>query len=162
MKSLYRLGLLYVLLLGMIALWLGCGSTVETPTQPTDENADDLTNLEAPSTPTLQVDVRTDKAGPFSPGEAVEITASVDAVRGSSLNFDWINVTGYGTLSTDHSNSIVWTAPTDIESGQVKVEVIQLVVTVISQLISVDESGVQTDTQILTETRTMPLTTVGG
>ncbi len=161
MRDLYKLSFLYMVLLGMVTLWLGCGSTVETPTYPVDADAEMASNLDSPSAQALDVTLAADKTGPLSAGETVRLTATVETIRGSSLNFNWINVTGYGELSDTRSNTVTWTAPADVESGQVKVEVIQLVVTVISQLISVDDSGVKTDTQILTETRTMPLTTVG-
>ena len=54
--------------------------------------------------------------------------------------------------------SIQWEAPAEVETGSVKVEVIQLVVTAISQVIAVSDTGVQTSHDIASETRTIPIT----
>ena len=48
--------------------------------------------------------------------------------------------------------------PAALNGEGVQVEVIQLVVTVISEVVSVGTSGIDTDTQIFSETQTVLLT----
>lgn len=50
------------------------------------------------------------------------------------------------------------TAPQTLNGENVQVEVIQLIVTVISEVVSVGASGIDTDTQIFSETKTVLLT----
>jgi hypothetical protein len=71
---------------------------------------------------------------------------------------NWLNITKYGALSTRSENAVTWTAPNTLNGENVQVEVIQLVVTVISEVVSVGASGIDTDTQIFSETKTVLLT----
>ena len=92
------------------------------------------------------------------PGEAVELTASVKGVRGTSVTLNWLNITQFGELSASTENPVTWTAPQALNGENVQVEVIQLVVTVISEVVSVGSSGIETDTQIFTDTKNVLLT----
>ena len=92
------------------------------------------------------------------PGEEAELTASVKGVRGTSVTLNWLNITGLGKLSPVSDNEVTWTAPATLNGEGVQVEVIQLVVTVISEVVSVGTSGIDTDTQIFSETKTVLLT----
>ncbi|MDE0012671.1 MAG: hypothetical protein OXU36_16095 [Candidatus Poribacteria bacterium] len=92
------------------------------------------------------------------PGEEAELTASVKGVRGTSVTLNWLNITGLGQLSPVSDNEVTWTAPATLNGEAVQVEVIQLVVTVISEVVSVGTSGIDTDTQIFSETQTVLLT----
>ena len=94
----------------------------------------------------------------MQPGEAVELTASVKEVRGTSVTLNWLNITQLGELSATNQNTITWTAPQSLNGDNVQVEVIQLVVTVISEVVSVGSSGIETDTQIFTDTKNVLLT----
>ena len=71
---------------------------------------------------------------------------------------DWINVTEFGELSETEEEKLTWTAPNDINTLEV-IEVINVVVTGVSRMISTD--GLDTRTQILTETKTILLTVTG-
>lgn len=155
MNSAIKISIFYIALISIVVLLVsGCGSSVESPTAPSDEDSDQTKPDE------LVVDVKVNKKT-VSPGDTVELTAEVPAVKSNQLIFRWVNVTGYGTLSNSDKASTVWTAPEDIASGEVKVEVIHLVVTAISKIISVEDSKVKTDTEIHTATKTIPLTVKG-
>ena len=92
------------------------------------------------------------------PGEAIELEASVKGVRGTSVTLNWLNITQLGELSATNENPVTWTAPHTLNGDNVQVEVIQLVVTVISEVVSVGSSGIETDTQIFTDTKNVLLT----
>ncbi len=92
------------------------------------------------------------------PGEAIELEASVKGVRGTSVTLNWLNITQFGELSATNENPVTWTAPQTLNGDNVQVEVIQLVVTVISEVVSVGSSGIETDTQIFTNTKNVLLT----
>ncbi|GIX07966.1 MAG: hypothetical protein KatS3mg115_2369 [Candidatus Poribacteria bacterium] len=153
MKS--RGGLFFLLVVGSaLAGWLlGCGGS--SPTEIDEEEVGG--NLSLSVTVTVS-DSR------VQPGEFVDISARVNAVRAQSLRFSWVNVTGYGKLIGEENGVVTgpfqirWQAPERVEAGSVQVEVIQLVVTAIAQVIRVDESGVQTTHDIATETKTIPIT----
>ena len=72
-----------------------------------------------------------------------------------------MNVTEYGELSSTGGSSVEWTAPTQLATEETRVEVIQLVVAVISKVISVTPSGVNTETKVQTATKTALLTVIG-
>lgn len=152
-SAILKTSIFYIAFISIIAiLFSGCGSSVENPAGSPDEE-----NEQIQSDSKLVVDVEASKKT-VAPGGTVELTATVEAVESNRLIFRWVNVTGYGTLSNSDQYSTVWTAPTDLEYGEVKVEVIHLVVTAISQIISVTESKVNTDTEVYTATETIPLT----
>ena len=96
--------------------------------------------------------------------QAVELSATVSAVRAQTVRFSWVNVTGHGRLVGNETGvttspfNIRWEAPANLDSGSVQVEVIQLVVTAISQVISVTDKGVQTTHDIASQTKTIPIT----
>ena len=145
-------------LVGVIALVaLGCGGS----SSPTDVEGDDFINTSGEITLNVGVTVSQSRV---RPGETVDLSATVNAVRAETLRFSWVNVTGHGRLVGDATGYVTgpfqirWEAPAELEPGAVKVEVIQLVVTAISQVISVDESGVQTKHDIATATKTIPIT----
>ena len=94
----------------------------------------------------------------MQPGEAVELTALLKGVRGTSVTLNWLNITQFGELSASSENPVTWTAPQTLNGENVRVEVIQLVVTVISEVVSVGSSGIETDTQIFTDTKNVLLT----
>lgn len=94
-----------------------------------------------------------------SPGETIQLVATVNKIRAESISFNWINVTKWGQILGDpESNSIQWKAPDTVPPGSFKVEVIQLVVTAITHVISSTDKGVEVSTEVLTETKTIPIT----
>jgi len=157
-----KLGI-FIISVGMVAMSLGCGeSSLENPvsseanpsesTYASEANSNESTYV--PEIPIITIDVGKSSV---TPGESVKITATVSAINGAKLMLNWVNATGYGELSNINQNSVTWTAP-NTNIGEVRVEVIQLVVTIISHVISVKESGVDTNTTIETVTKTIPIT----
>ena len=145
-----------IVLLTIALCLFGCGgSSVENPLQGSEETDKTLTQAE-PANQLLNVKVEVSKDA-VQAGETVNMTATVDELRGSNIIFNWINTTGYGTLTSTGENKAIWSAP-EKSDGVVKVEVLQLVVTAISQVVSVQSSGVDTDTEVLTSTETILLT----
>ena len=146
-----------IVLLTIALCLLGCGgSSVENPLRESEETDDILTQVD-PENQSLNVNVDVSKAA-VQAGETVNMTATVDKLRGTNIIFNWVNTTGYGTLTTTGQNKAIWSAPEMSDTGAVKVEVLQLVVTAISQVVSVKASGVDTDTEVLTSTKTILLT----
>ncbi len=146
-----------ILLLGIVLWLVGCGgSSIQNPVQETEEDTDNLAQVDEKSQ-SLNVAVEVSKTT-VQMGEAVNLKATVDGIRGTNLILNWVNVTGYGELSVVNQHSALWTAPQSLDSLEVKVEVIQLIATGVSQVISVKESGVDTDTEVLTDTKTILLT----
>ena len=136
---------------------LGCGgSSVENPLRDSEEAGNIPTQVE-PEDQSLNVNVDVSK-DTVQAGETVNMTATVDELRGINIIFNWINTTGYGTLTNVDQNKAIWSAPKISDTSGVKVEVLQLVVTAISQVVSVEGSGVDTDTEVLTSTKTILLT----
>ena len=161
-----------ILLVGLVLSLVSCGgSNLNNPVSETDATAPDsdstddvveLTqNLDAEETTgqiaDLDVKITVTKKT-VEPGEEVELAASVKGVRGTSVTLNWLNITKYGQFSASSENPITWTAPQTLNGENVQVEVIQLVVTVISEVVSVGGSGIDTDTQIFSETKTVLLT----
>jgi hypothetical protein len=156
----------YIFLVGLGLNISGCGgSSLNNPVSDTDaveevitdsdntvvalETAENIENVEEAGELDVTVTV-TKKAVKL--GEQVELTASVNGVRGTSVVLNWLNITEYGTLSSTNNNPITWTAPDTLGEVNTQVEVLQLVVTVISEVVSVGAAGIQTDTQILSDT----------
>ena len=147
----------YMFLLTLALCLLGCGgSSVENPLRESEKTDNTLTQVDS-ETQSLNVNVEVSK-DTVQAGETVNMTATVDELRGTNIIFNWINTTGYGKLTTVGQNKAIWAAPEISDTGGVKVEVLQLVVTAISQVVSVEASGVDTDTEILTSTKTILLT----
>ncbi len=145
-----------IVLLTIALCLLGCGgSSVENPLRESAETDTTLTQVDLENQ-SLNVKVEVSK-DTVQAGETVNMTATVDELRGSNIIFNWINTTGYGTLAPMDENKAIWSAPEKLD-GAVKVEVLQLVVTAISQVVSVQSSGVDTDTEVLTSTQTILLT----
>lgn len=145
-----------MVLLTIALCLLGCGgSSVENPLRESEETDNTLTQG-TPEDQSLNVKVEVSK-DTVQVGETVNITATVNELRGTNIIFNWINTTGYGTLTPTSENKAIWSAP-EKPDGVVKVEVLQLVVTAISQIVSVQSSGVDTDTEVLTSTKTILLT----
>ena len=162
----------YILLTGFVLSFASCGgSNLNNPVSEADvvaegsESTDGVVelagNLDAEETTeqiaNLDVKVTVTKKT-VEPGEEVELAASVKGVRGSSVTLNWLNITKYGKLSASSENPITWTAPQTLNGANAQVEVIQLIVTVISEVVSVGASGIDTDTQIISETKTVLLT----
>ena len=146
----------HIVLLTIALCLLGCGgSSVENPLQGSEETDKTVTQAEL-TDQSLNVSVEVSK-DTVQAGETVNMTVTVDELRGSNIIFNWINTTGYGTLTPTGKNKAIWSAP-EKPAGVVKVEVLQLVVTAISQVVSVQSSGVDTDTEVLTSTKTILLT----
>ena len=152
------LALLQVFLLAS-ALWIsGCGgSNIENPVKETDPDEDSLVLGGADNQQPLNVEVNVSQAV-VQPGESVQLTATVDGVQGFRILLDWVNVTEHGTLSVTSPNSATWVAPAISNTDGVQLEVIQFVVTVFDRVVSVKESGIDTDTKVSTETKTVLLT----
>ena len=146
----------HVVLLTIALCLLGCGgSSVENPLRESEETDETVTQVDLENQSlNVKVEVSEDTV---QAGETVNMTATVDELRGSNIIFNWINTTGYGTLTPMDKNKAIWSAP-ETPDGVVKVEVLQLVVTAISQVVSVQSSGVDTDTEVLTSTKTILLT----
>ena len=146
----------HIVLLTIALCLLGCGgSSVENPLGESEETDNTVTQVE-PANQSLNVKVEVSKDA-VQAGETVNMTATVDELRGSNIIFNWINTTGYGTLTSTGENTAIWSAP-EKPDGVVKVEVLQLIVTAISQVVSVQSSRVDTDTEVLTSTKTILLT----
>ena len=162
----------YILLMGFVLSFTSCGgSNLNNPVSETDATTTDgevtgdvveLTQNPDAAERTEQVtdlDVKiTVTKKTVEPGEEIELTASVKGVRGTSVTLNWLNITKFGELSASSENPVTWTAPQTLNGQNVQVEVIQLVVTVISEVVSVGASGIDTDTQIFSETKTVLLT----
>ena len=147
----------YTVLLAIALCLLGCGGdSVENPLRESEKIDDIPTQVDAEAQP-LNVNVNVSKTT-VQVGESVDLTATVDELRGTNILFNWVNTTGYGTLTTMGQNKATWAAPKTSDMGAVKVEVLQLVVTAISQVVSVKASGVDMDTEVLTSTKTIVLT----
>lgn len=147
----------HIVLLGIVLWLMGCGgSSIQNPIQEPEEDTDNSAQVDENSQ-SLNVAVEVSKTT-VQTGEAVNLKATVDGIRGTNLILNWVNVTGYGELSVVNQHSALWTAPQSLDSLEVKVEVIQLIATGVSQVISVKESGVDTDTEVLTDTKTILLT----
>ena len=157
-KPFRLLALLQVFLLAS-AIWIsGCGgSNIENPVKETDPDEDSLTSGGPDNPQPLNVKVNVSQAV-VQPGESVQLTATVDGVQGYRILLDWINVTEHGTLSVTSPNSATWVAPTISSTDGVQLEVIQFIVTVFDRVVSVKESGIDTDTKVSTETKTILLT----
>lgn len=160
--------LCYLFLVCSVLCYLGCGgSNLNNPmseTDQTDETDGDIVEEDTNSGNTdeigeLNVSVTVTRET-VRPGEQVEITASVEGVRGTSVVINWLNITGYGTLSATNETRVTWTAPDSLGDVNTRVEVLQLVVTVISEVVSVGASGIKTDTQILSDTKEILLQVV--
>ena len=148
--------LLSMVLLASALCLLSCGgSSVENPLRSSEETDNTLTQIDLENQ-SLKVNVEVSK-DTVQAGETVNMAATVDELRGSNIIFNWINTTGYGKLTPMDENKAIWSAP-EKPDGVVKVEVLQLVVTAISQVVSVQSSGVDTDTEVLTSTKTILLT----
>lgn len=146
-----------IFLLTLALCLLGCGgSSVENPLRESEETDNTLTQVDS-ELQSLDVNVEISKDS-VQAGETVNMTATVNEVRGTDIIFNWINTTGYGKLTTVGQNKAIWSAPELQDTGGVKVEVLQLVVTAISQVVSVKASGVDTGTEVLTSTKTILLT----
>ena len=135
---------------------VGCGGS-----SPTDESFSDFVNVDSDVVLNVGVRVEQTTAGP---GDIIELAATVDAVRAENVAFSWVNVTGHGRLVGEENGTVTgpftiqWEAPAEVATGSVTVEVIQLVVTAISQVIAVNDTGVQTSHDVASETRTIPIT----
>ena len=171
-KSQYLTISFYILLVGFVLSFASCGgSNLNNPVSEGDaiadgsDSTDDVVelaqNLDAEETTgqiaDLDVKVTVTKKT-VEPGEEVELAASVKGVRGTSVTLNWLNITKHGKLSASSENPITWTAPQTLNGENVQVEVIQLIVTVISEVVSVGTSGIDTDTQIFSEMKTVLLT----
>lgn len=158
----------YILLIGLVLSLVGCGgSNLKNPVSEEDTTSESITvtdvveqipDVAEPEQVTdLDVKITVTKKT-VQPGEEIELTAAVKGVRGSSVTLNWLNITQFGELSASTENPVTWTAPQTLGGENVQVEVIQLVVTVISEVVSVGSSGIETDTQIFTDTKNVLLT----
>lgn len=168
MQKYLLLEIVFVVCLISLALNIsGCGgSNLNNPVSDSDTMDDTVVGLDNTQTVentndtgelnvTVTVTQKTVK-----PGEKVEITASVQGVRGTSVTLNWLNITGYGSLSSDDDLSVTWTAPDTLGGDSAKVEVLQLVVTVISEIVAVNDNEIQTETQIISDTKEILLKVV--
>lgn len=156
MSWLVRPSIFYIACISIVAIFIGCGSSIENPA---GDNSEEQSNKSSTSSD-LNVKITLDKSK-VAPGEKVRLTATMEPVHGAQLIIKWVNITGYGNLSSTDKSSVEWTAPAQVTTGEARVEVIQLVVTVISKEISVTESGVNTETKVQTDTETALLTVIG-
>lgn len=166
--------LIYLLVVSLIFSISGCGgSNMKNPVADTDTLAEsdaDDSIVELDTTQEIDDGNQADKLDvtitvtkkTVKTGGEVELTASVKGVRGTSVVLNWLNITGFGELSSTNENPVMWTAPNSIGEDSTRVEVLQLVVTVISEVVSVGSSGIQTDTQIFSDTKEILLQVVDG
>ncbi len=160
MQKSLLLGIVFFVCLISLALNIsGCGgSNLNNPVSDSDPMDDTIVLLD--DTQTVE---NTDNIGELDvtvtvtqktvrPGEKVEITTSVQGVTGTSVTLNWLNITEYGILSSDDDLSVTWTAPDTLDGDSAKVEVIQLVVTVIRENVAVIDNQIQTETQIISDT----------
>lgn len=171
MQKSLLLGIVFVVALSSLVNISGCGGsnlnnpvsdadTMEDTSDDTDVGLDDTQTIEdTENTGELDVTVTVTQKT-VKPGEQVEITASVQGVRGTSVTLNWLNITGYGSLSSDDDLSVTWTAPDTLNGDSAKVEVLQLVVTVISEIVAVNDNEIQTETQIISDTKEILLKVV--
>lgn len=153
-----------IILVCSVLCLFGCGgSNLNNPVSDTDQtdetDLEDAGNGDGDQTGELNVSFTVTRKT-VKPGEQVELTAKVEGVRGTSVVINWLNITGYGTLSTTNETRVTWTAPDSLGDENTRVEVLQLVVTVISEVVSVGASGIKTDTQILSDTKEILLQVV--
>ena len=160
----------YILLIGLVLSLVGCGgSNLKNPVSEEDTTSESITATDvveltqipdvAEPEQVTDLDVKiTVTKKTVQPGEEIELTAAVKGVRGTSVTLNWLNITQFGELSASTENPVTWTAPQTLGGENVQVEVIQLVVTVISEVVSVGSSGIETDTQIFTDTKNVLLT----
>lgn len=155
-------GFFYILVVSLVFSILSCGgSNLKNPVSDTDTIDDDNSIVELDTTQDVEDSIQASELDvtvtvtkkTVNVGEQVELTASVKGVRGTSVVLNWLNITGYGEFSGTNDNPVIWTAPESIGEANSQVEVLQLVVTVISEVVSVAASGIQTDTQIFSDTK---------
>ena len=173
-KSQFFQVFIYLLTVSLIFSISGCGgSNMKNPVADTDalEGMDaENSTVGLDSTQKIDEGNQADKLNvtitvtrkTVKTGEEVELTASVKGVRGTSVVLNWLNITGFGELSSTDENPVIWTAPNSIGEDSTRVEVLQLVVTVISEVVSVGSSGIQTDTQIFSDTKEILLQVIDG
>ena len=165
----------YILLIGIVLSLTSCGgSNLNNPVSESEQvttieesgttndiveltNTPDMAEPEPEQVTDLEVTVTVTKKI-VQPGKSVELEASVKGVRGTSVTLNWLNITQFGELSATNENPVTWTAPETLNGDNVQVEIIQLVVTVISEVVSVGSAGIETDTQIFTDTKNVLLT----
>jgi hypothetical protein len=146
----------YIFLVCSVFCFLGCGgSNLNNPVSDTDQTDETV----AEQTGELNVSVTVTRKT-VKPGEQVELTASLEGVIGTNVVINWLNITGYGTLSATNETRVTWTAPDTLGDDNTQVEVLQLVVTVISEVVSVGSTGIKTETQILSDTKEILLQVV--
>ena len=140
-----------------LVLILGCGGSSENPVKG-QENQYDIHDVNNPI-PSSALDVKIEAIKTtIKPGEIVELEVKYTQLPETRILVDWINVTEFGELSETEEEKLTWTAPNDINTLEV-IEIINVVVTGVSRMISTD--GLDTRTQILTETKTILLTVTG-
>lgn len=136
---------------------IGCGGSSENPVKGKN-NQYDIHDMQNPI-PSSALDVKIEASKTTTkPGGVVELEVKYAQLPGTRVLVDWINVTEFGELSETKEGKLRWTAPDNINTLEV-IEVINAVVTGVSRMISID--GLDTRTQILTETKTILLTVTG-
>ena len=152
-----RLPVLCLFSLAVLVLSIGCGGSGENPSKE-KSNQYDIHDIENPI-PSSALDVKIEaRKTIIKLGEVIEIEVKYAQLPESRVLVDWINVTEFGKLSETEEEKLTWTAPDNINTLEV-IEVINAVVTGVSRMISTD--GLDTRTQILTETKTILLTVTG-
>ena len=146
-----------VLCFAVFVLSIGCGGSGENPTKEKSDQYD-IHDIENPiPSSALEVKIEASKTI-IKPGAVIEIEVKYTQLPETRVLVDWINVTEFGKLSKTEEEKLTWTAPDNINTLEV-IEVINAVVTGVSRMISTD--GLDTRTQILTETKTILLTVTG-
>ncbi|MYK23494.1 hypothetical protein F4054_14695, partial [Candidatus Poribacteria bacterium] len=114
----------YILLIGLVLSLTGCGgSNLKNPVSEEETTAESINAtddvVELTQTPDVaepklvsDLDVKvTVTKKTVQPGEAIELTASVKEVRGTSVTLNWLNITQFGKLSAATENPVTWAAP---------------------------------------------------
>lgn len=124
---------------------VGCGGSnpVAPETEPTELKVDlDLSKEEA------------------SPGDTIQITATVkNPQKYEKIDYTWINITKYGTLSATDTNQnvVLWKAPDHFDIHEIRIEIIKLVVTAIFGDVTITDDRVKTDTKVLTAAKNVTI-----
>ena len=152
-----KLSTLCLFSLVVLVFPIGCGGSSENPVKG-GENQYDIHDVNNPiPSSALNVKIEASKTT-IKPGEIVELEVKYTQLPETRVLVDWVNVTEFGKLSETEEEKLTWTAPDNINTLEV-IEVINAVVTGVSRMISTD--GLDTRTQILTETKTILLTVTG-
>lgn len=157
-KDFMTLILIYIVSISFTALILfGCGSS-NPVADDTSQTAGNTSETETTKTLKVEIEVQNQTV---KAGEQIRLTAKVQATPGAKLLYTWKVVDGEGAFDKIDQAAVIWTAPSSIPQGEVKLSVIQLTVTLVSQQFSGGGSNLKVEKEIQSVTKTLPITIVG-